>query len=78
MIYSSVTAALLWPRPGAIRFDALAAANRPDTLAPALLRPGRFDRQVVVPTPDVLGRERQAVSDASFMPWVHIVPFAEA
>ncbi len=37
----------------------LAATNRPDILDPALLRPGRFDRQVVVPNPDV--RERQAI-----------------
>src|SRR3569832_415378 len=36
----------------------LAATSRPDVLAPALLRPGRFDRQVVVPDPDVIGRER--------------------
>src|SRR4030042_6204093 len=34
----------------------LAATNRPDVLAPALLRPGRFDRQIVVPRPDVKGR----------------------
>lgn len=36
----------------------IAATNRPDVLDPALLRPGRFDRQVVVPTPDVAGRKR--------------------
>ncbi|MBL4601798.1 MAG: ATP-dependent zinc metalloprotease FtsH, partial [Emcibacteraceae bacterium] len=36
----------------------LAATNRPDVLDPALLRPGRFDRQVVVSNPDILGREK--------------------
>ena len=36
----------------------IAASNRPDVLDPALLRPGRFDRQVVVPLPDVRGREQ--------------------
>ncbi len=36
----------------------IAATNRPDVLDPALLRPGRFDRQVVVPPPDVRGREK--------------------
>ena len=35
----------------------MAATNRPDVLDPAILRPGRFDRQVVVPKPDVKGRE---------------------
>ena len=35
----------------------IAATNRPDVLDPALLRPGRFDRQVVVPNPDIVGRE---------------------
>jgi len=36
----------------------ISATNRPDVLDPALLRPGRFDRQVVVPLPDILGREK--------------------
>ncbi|MGE5953331.1 MAG: ATP-dependent metallopeptidase FtsH/Yme1/Tma family protein, partial [Qipengyuania vulgaris] len=36
----------------------IAATNRPDVLDPALLRPGRFDRQVVVPVPDIDGREK--------------------
>jgi cell division protease FtsH len=36
----------------------IAATNRPDVLDPALLRPGRFDRQVVVPNPDIMGREQ--------------------
>lgn len=36
----------------------LAATNRPDVLDPALLRPGRFDRQIVVPLPDIRGREQ--------------------
>ncbi len=36
----------------------IAATNRPDVLDPALLRPGRFDRQVTVPNPDVIGREK--------------------
>src|SRR3970282_1774782 len=36
----------------------IAATNRPDVLDPALLRPGRFDRQVYVPLPDIRGREK--------------------
>ena len=36
----------------------IAATNRPDVLDPALLRPGRFDRQIVVSNPDIVGRER--------------------
>ena len=36
----------------------IAATNRPDVLDPALLRPGRFDRQIVVPNPDIIGREQ--------------------
>src|SRR3546814_853033 len=36
----------------------VAATNRPDVLDPALLRPGRFDRQIVVPRPDIDGREK--------------------
>jgi len=43
---------------GASGVIVIAATNRPDVLDPALLRPGRFDRQVVVPLPDIRGREQ--------------------
>ncbi len=43
---------------GAVGVIVIAATNRPDVLDPALLRPGRFDRQVVVPLPDIRGREQ--------------------
>jgi len=43
---------------GATGIIVIAATNRPDVLDPALLRPGRFDRQVVVPLPDIRGREQ--------------------
>ena len=46
----------------------IAATNRPDVLDPALLRPGRFDRQVVVPRPDVKGREMILKVHAKKMP----------
>lgn len=53
----------------------IAATNRPDVLDPALLRPGRFDRQVVVPLPDIKGREailkvhlKKVMADASVDP----------
>jgi cell division protease FtsH len=46
----------------------IAATNRPDVLDPALLRPGRFDRQVVVPVPDVKGREEILKVHSNRMP----------
>ncbi len=46
----------------------IAATNRPDVLDPALLRPGRFDRQVVVPNPDVGGREKILTVHARYVP----------
>ena len=46
----------------------IAATNRPDVLDPALLRPGRFDRQVVVPNPDVTGREKILLVHAEKVP----------
>ena len=46
----------------------IAATNRPDVLDPALLRPGRFDRQVVVPNPDIVGREQILKVDVRNVP----------
>ena len=46
----------------------IAATNRPDVLDPALLRPGRFDRRVIVPTPDVRGREQILTIHAKELP----------
>ncbi len=46
----------------------IAATNRPDVLDPALLRPGRFDRQVVVPKPDVKGREKILIVHTKKLP----------
>lgn len=57
----------------------IAATNRPDVLDPALLRPGRFDRQVVVPLPDIRGREQILKVHLSKVPVdnkVEIMPIA--
>lgn len=57
----------------------IAATNRPDVLDPALLRPGRFDRQVVVPLPDIRGREQILKVHLSKVPVdgsVEILPIA--
>ena len=57
----------------------IAATNRPDVLDPALLRPGRFDRQVVVPNPDVSGREhilRVHMKDVPLAPDVNVKTIA--
>jgi cell division protease FtsH len=57
----------------------IAATNRPDVLDPALLRPGRFDRQVVVPLPDIRGREQILKVHLSKVPIdanVEIMPIA--
>lgn len=51
----------------------LAATNRPDVLDPALLRPGRFDRQVVVPLPDIKGRETILKIHMKKVPLAHSV-----
>ena len=54
----------------------VSATNRPDVLDPALLRPGRFDRQVVVPLPDVKGREKILVVHTRKTPLSEDVVFA--
>jgi cell division protease FtsH len=54
----------------------ISATNRPDVLDPALLRPGRFDRQVVVPLPDVKGREKIFEVHARHAPIAEDVSFA--
>ncbi|MCG6535291.1 MAG: ATP-dependent zinc metalloprotease FtsH, partial [Syntrophales bacterium LBB04] len=54
----------------------VSATNRPDVLDPALLRPGRFDRQVVVPLPDVKGREKIFIVHAKKTPLASDVDFA--
>jgi cell division protease FtsH len=58
----------------------VAATNRPDVLDPALLRPGRFDRQVVVPLPDIRGREqilRVHLQKVPVDPDVQVMPIAQ-
>ncbi|OIP91687.1 MAG: cell division protein FtsH [Syntrophaceae bacterium CG2_30_49_12] len=54
----------------------VSATNRPDVLDPALLRPGRFDRQVVVPLPDVKGREKILEVHAKITPLADDVDFS--
>ena len=54
----------------------ISATNRPDVLDPALLRPGRFDRQVIVPLPDVKGREKIFEVHARKTPIAEDVDFA--
>jgi len=54
----------------------ISATNRPDVLDPALLRPGRFDRQVIVPLPDVRGREKIFEVHARKAPVAEDVDFA--
>ena len=49
----------------------IAATNRPDVLDPALMRPGRFDRQVVVPLPDIRGREQILLVHMRKVPMAH-------
>ena len=54
----------------------MAATNRPDILDPALLRPGRFDRQIVVPVPDIKGREQILKIHARNVPLAEDVDFS--
>ena len=54
----------------------VAATNRPDVLDPALLRPGRFDRQVIVPLPDIKGREQILEVHAKKVPLAKDVSFS--
>mgnify|MGYP000148999879 CR=1 FL=1 len=54
----------------------IAATNRPDVLDPALLRPGRFDRQVMIPNPDVKGREKILKVHARNVPLARTVDLA--
>ena len=54
----------------------MAATNRPDILDPALLRPGRFDRQIVVPVPDIKGREEILKIHAKNVPVAEDVDFS--
>jgi len=54
----------------------VSATNRPDVLDPALLRPGRFDRQVIVPLPDIKGREKIFAVHARKVPLAEDVDFA--
>ena len=56
----------------------IAATNRPDVLDPALLRPGRFDRQVVVPLPDVHGREQILQGNMQKFRWLICRPARDA
>ena len=51
----------------------IAATNRPDVLDPALLRPGRFDRQVVVSNPDIIGRENILKVHVKKLKWLQML-----
>ena len=54
----------------------IAATNRPDVLDPALLRPGRFDRQIVIDMPDLRGREEILKVHAKNVPLADLIPYA--